>query len=285
MGPFSKPVVLVADLGNARDIIMKSDFDRSVYIIDRFPLFGGSQILKRTGEEWRTSRGWLKDLLTIKHLQTVVGPQVYASVCRLIDLWKLSSEVAGQDRPFDMIEDLKCLALDVVTQFHHGDDFRDLCLERQLQLIDKIRSEEFLVRYKSAGPIHFPRAPIHQFGEAVTEIGDRMGAIYTMRAPPWLISWWTKYCTKYYRRLFAVKQSFMRRRFDEAVDRMRNGKAPINAIDHMVIREDKAAKKAKREPKYNDQIMVDEVSEQFDSLASRDLSLQELTDTSQSGFR
>ncbi|GKZ31396.1 hypothetical protein AbraIFM66950_011972 [Aspergillus brasiliensis] len=61
MGPLSKPVVLVADVGQIRELLMgRSDFDRSSYIIDRFPLFGEFHLNMKTGDSWRTSRSWLK---------------------------------------------------------------------------------------------------------------------------------------------------------------------------------------------------------------------------------
>ena len=106
LGRFSKPLVLVAGVGETRDIMMRSDFDRSLYIIDRFPLFEGSQIRTHTGEDWRTFRGWLKDHLTPQYMQTVVGPVIQSSVRQLIELWGLSSCVAGPDRPFSMLQDL-----------------------------------------------------------------------------------------------------------------------------------------------------------------------------------
>lgn len=51
IGPLSKPVVLVADVGNAREMLMgRSDFDRSAYIVDRFPLFGEFHLNMKTGD-------------------------------------------------------------------------------------------------------------------------------------------------------------------------------------------------------------------------------------------
>ena len=259
LGPFSKPLVLVADVGETRDIMMRSDFDRSVYIIDRFPLFGGSQIRMHTGEDWRTSRGWLKDLLTPQYMQTVAGPVIHSSVCQLVELWELSSRVAGPGRPFSMLQDLKILALDVMTQFHHGDDFQDLALKRQ---IHHIRQLEPSSPEPAVGPnigVTLTRAPMNVFGQGVTEIGDRMAAIYTMSSPPGLVSWWTKHILPRYRKFFAAKQDIIRRGIDVAIKRLRQGEEAKTGIDYMVYREEKAASKVGRRPLYEDQIMVDEV--------------------------
>ena len=259
MGPFSKPVVLVADIGETRDIMMRSEFDRSGYIIDRFPLFGGSQILMHTGEDWRNSRGWLKDLLTPQYMQNVAGPAIHYSVRQLIELWELSSHVAGPDRPFSMRQDLKNLALDVMTQFHHGNEFQDLALKRQIQYIEQLGPDSSELAFGPDNGVTFPRAPMNVFGQSVTEIGDRMAAIYAMSSPPGLVSWWTQHVIPRYRKFFAAKQSFIRSRIDTAVKRLRQGEEAKTGIDYMVFREEKAASKAGRQPLYEDQRMVDEV--------------------------
>ena len=259
MGPFSKPLVLVADVGETRDIMMRSEFDRSVYIIDRFPLFGGSQIRMHTGEDWRTNRGWLKDLLTPQYMQTVAGPAIHTSVRQLIELWELNSRVAGPARPFNMLQDLKNLALDVMTQFHHGNEFQDLALKRQIQYVQQIEPSSSKLTVGPSNGLTFPRAPMNVFGQGVTEIGDAMASIYAMSSPPGLVSWWTKHVVPRYRKFFAAKQSVIRHRIDAAVKRLRQGEKAKNGIDYMVYREDKAAIKAGRQPLYGDQIMVDEV--------------------------
>ena len=259
MGPFSKPLVLVADVGDNRDIMMRSEFDRSVYIIDRFPLFGGSQIRMHTGDPWRNSRGWLKDLLSPQYMQNVASPAIHYSVHQLIELWELNSRVAGPSRPFSMLQDMKTLALDVMTQFHHGNEFQDLALKRQIQYIQQFEPDSSRLAVGPKNEITFPRAPMNVFGQGVTEIGDRMAAIYTMASPPGLVSWWTKHIIPRYRKFFAAKQNFIRRRFDIAVKRLRQGEKAKTGIDYMVAREEKAAIKAGRRPLYGDQIMVDEV--------------------------
>ena len=258
MGPFSKPLVLVADIGETRDM-MRNDFDRSAYIIDRFPLFGRSQIRMQTGEDWRTSRGWLKGLLTPQYLQTVAGPDVHSSVHQLIELWELSSRVAGPGRSFSMLQDLQILALDVMTQFHHGNEFQDLALKRQIQYIRKLESDSSKIAVGPSSVVTFPRASMSLFGQSVTEIADRMGAIYTMSSPPGLVSWWTQHIIPRYRKLFAAKQSLIRSRINTALKRLRQGEEAKVAIDHMVYQEEKAAIKAGRKPLYGDQTMIDEV--------------------------
>lgn len=260
LGPFSKPVVLVADVGQTRDIMTKSDFDRSVYVIDRFPLFGGSQIIKHTDQDWRTSRGWLKDLLTPQYLQNVVAPHIHTSVQNLIELWTLSTTAIGSDRPFDMQQDLKNLALDVMTEFHQGDRFEQSVLKSQIRHIEQLHGDVSKLEYGPANAVTFPHVPASTFGEAVMGIADKMGSIYTGSLPPKLTSLWARYMVPKYRKHFAAKQKYMRQTFDSSLERIGRGEEPVSAIDHMVNREIKAAQKANRAPMYKDQVMIDEVN-------------------------
>lgn len=140
MGPLSKPVVLVADVGNAREMLMgRSDFDRSAYIIDRFPLFGEFHLNMKTGDRWRQSRGWLKDLLAPQYLHNVAGPAIHSPTLKLIKLWESKSHLAD-GKVFSMISDLKTLALDVIVAFHFGADFQDSALDRQVEHIEEFET-------------------------------------------------------------------------------------------------------------------------------------------------
>ncbi|KAI0595296.1 cytochrome P450 [Biscogniauxia sp. FL1348] len=256
MGPLSKPIVLVADVGETREMLMgRSDFDRSVYIIDRFPLFGEFHLNMKTGDSWRTSRGWLKDLLAPQYLHNVAGPIIHSAVSKLIELWEYKSRVA-RGRPFSMIADLKTLALDVIVGFHFGADFHDSALSRTLHHIQQLDDNK-LADGESESVV-FPRSPLHEFQQGLTEVGDRMAAIYTTKWPPSIVSWWTHYVSPYYRHFFIAKDHFIRKHITLAVQRLRNGEEAKTGIDHMIYREQKAALKADRQPVFGKQIMIDE---------------------------
>lgn len=257
MGPLSKPVVLVADVGNAREILMgRSDFDRSAYIIDRFPLFGDFHLNMKTGDDWRQSRGWLKDLLAPQYLHNVAGPAIHSSVLNLIELWESKSLVAN-GKVFSMISDLKTLALDVIVAFHFGADFQDSALGRQIEYVEKLDGSKLASGQHNE--VIFPRAPLHEFQQGLTDVGDRMAAIYTTKWPPALVSWWARYMSPYYRPFFEAKDRFIRKHIDLAVQRCQNNEDATTGIDHMVYREEKAAQKARRKPVFGKQIMIDEV--------------------------
>ncbi|KEY70887.1 hypothetical protein S7711_00731 [Stachybotrys chartarum IBT 7711] len=256
MGPFSTPVVLVADTAETREMLMmRSEFDRSAYIIDRFPLFGDFHLNMKTGDNWRASRSWLKDLLAPKHLHTVAGPAIHSSVLKLIDLWESKARVA-RGKPFSMRSDLKTLALDVIVTFHFGKDFQDSALARQVETIKSL--DESKLRYGKHTNVIFPTASLHDFQQGLTDIGDRMASIYTTRWPPLVVSWWARYGSPYYRHFFVEKDRFIRKHIDTAIDRLTGGKEAETGMDQMVYREHKAARKAGRRPVFDQQIMIDE---------------------------
>ncbi|KAI1380700.1 cytochrome P450 [Hypoxylon crocopeplum] len=256
MGPFKTPVVLVADVKETRELLMsRIDFDRSAYIIDRFPLFGEFHLNMKTGDGWRMSRGWLKDLLAPHYLHDVAGPTIHSHTLNLIDLWDLKARKAD-GRVFSMREDLKTFALDVIVTFHFGDDFKDSALKRQIQHVEHLDQSRLAV--EKHGNVTFPRGSLHEFQQGLTDVGDRMAAIYTTKWPPSLVSWWARYGSPHYRKFFEAKDGFIRKHIDLGLERLRNEVEAKTGLDYMVYREQKAARKTGREPVWGKQIMVDE---------------------------
>ncbi|KAI1854203.1 hypothetical protein JX266_001344 [Neoarthrinium moseri] len=255
MGPLSKPVVLVGDLREVREVMTRSDYDRSAYIIDRFPLLGEFHLNMMTDNDWRTSRNWLKDLLDKPHMHNVVGPSVHTSMVRIIDLWEHKARL-GNGRCFSMVDDLKYLALDTIMIFHFGDDFADSALARQVEFIKGLKKTE--VKFGTHGEAIFPQAKLHSFQEALTYLGDRVTAIYATKWPVALVSWWLRWGTSHCRKLFSYKDSFIRRHIDIGVKRSIHDEEAKTGIDSMVFREQKAAMKAGRPTVLGKSIFVDE---------------------------
>ena len=259
MGPLSKPVVLVADVPESRAMLMgRSDFDRSAYIIDRFPLFGEFHLNMKTGDAWRTSRGWLKDLLDKPHLISNMAPRIYGHVLTLLELWENKSRLAN-GHSFSVVDDLRDLALDVIMNFHFGDDFTDSALARQLRHVSQLNSKNTHLQVGKNGEVDFPQAPLHEFQEGLIETGDKMAEIYTTVWPPALVSFWVRYVSPHYRPFFESKDRFIRDYINLALKRLRNNEDLKTGLDFMVSREQKGALKAKKPSIIGKQTMVDEV--------------------------
>ena len=261
MGPnfFQTPIVLVADVGEARNTLLgQSDFDRSSYITKRFPLFGDFHLNMKTTEDWKLARQWSKDLLTPQFLNRVANPAIELATQRLIELWDGKSRLAN-DRAFDMIRDVKGLSIDIILAFYFGDDTTDSILSRETQRVKQLDGSKLAIGEHNE--IIFPRAKLHDFCEGLIHISQKIVSLYTTPWPPALAAWWTLYVSLHFRRYFADKEKFVRQLLARAVQRTRGHEESKieSGIDHIVWREGKAAIKSGRKPKYDKQIMVDEV--------------------------
>ncbi|PYH66912.1 cytochrome P450 [Aspergillus vadensis CBS 113365] len=217
MGPLSKPVVLVAHVGQTRELLMRrSDFDRSSYIINR------------------TSRSGLKDLLAPHYLHQTVGPIIHSLVLKLIHLWESKARVAN-GKPFSML---------------------DSALRRQIEFVEQLDSSQLVIGKHT--DVTFPQAPLHLFQQGLTDVGDRMAAIYTTKWPPSIVTSWARNISPSYRKFFVGKDRFIRQHINLALHRFSNEEQPKAGIDYMIYREHKAAREFDRQPMYGKQIMIDE---------------------------
>ncbi|TDZ35852.1 Cytochrome P450 monooxygenase TRI13 [Colletotrichum spinosum] len=122
--PLAPPVVLLSDFREAQDICMRRrEFDRGSMMRD---IFKGPtpnhQITMLTGEEWKSHRRLLQDLMSPPFLRDVAAPAIYTKLVNLVDLWDKKTRIAD-GRPFDASQDIFYAALDAVTAFCFGDDF------------------------------------------------------------------------------------------------------------------------------------------------------------------
>ncbi|RYP09689.1 hypothetical protein DL764_001115 [Monosporascus ibericus] len=255
MGPFSKPIVLLADFGEARDILVgRNDFDRSSYIIDRFPLFGNFHLRMKSDDAWRLSRGWLQDLISPNFLNNVAGPAIYAEFLQLIELWEAKARLAA-GKPFNVIKDVKFASIDVMLAFMFGADFPDTALRTQAQHLAQLDQSKLSLGHHDE--VTFPWARMHPFVEQVNEVGDLIMGIYATLWNPKLVSWWVRNVSRH-RTFFASKDEFISRRIQQSTQRVNKDEVKTG-LDHMVMREVRAAQKAGRQPVFGRQIMIDEV--------------------------
>ena len=274
MGPdfWQKPIVLVADVGEARDVLLgRSDFDRSSYIIERFPLFGHFHLNMKTTEDWKLARQWSRDLLTPQYLNDVANPAIELATQRLIELWEGKSRLAD-GRAFDMDRDVKGLNIDIILAFYFGDDMTDSILARETQHVKQLDGSKLSIGEHNE--IIFPRAKLHDFCEGLIDISHKIASLYATPWPPALAAWWTRYVSPHFRKYFAGKERFVRQLLARAVQRTQGDEESKikSGLDHMVWREGKAATKTGRIPKFGKQVMVDEVGTQnILSLAMFDL--------------
>jgi cytochrome P450 len=262
MGPKimgGQPIVLVADVDNVREAILsRSDFDRSSYLIDRFPLFGDFHLNLKTTDQWKLSRQWSKDLLNTQYMNGVAGPAIELAAKRLIELWDGKSRLA-KGRPFSMRRDIMGVSIDVILAFYFGDDMADSILSREVELVKHLEGAELGAGEHNS--IIFPEAELHEFPQGLLDLSHTITSLYTTLWPPTLAAFWTRWISPQSRRQISGKERAIRQWVARAVQRIKGGnRADIKSgLDHMVWREQLAANKTSRPSKHSKQIMLDEV--------------------------
>ncbi|TID01590.1 Cytochrome P450 3A11 [Colletotrichum higginsianum] len=265
--PFSKPIVVVSDFREAQDILMRrKEFDRSDFSI---ALLGGESpnfhINLKSGQEWKSHRRLLQDLMTPRFLSGVAAPNIYESATKLIDLWKQKARVVD-GRPFSAEKDIYFAALDAVLDFGFGDSYPHRALPPQIELLKA--AEEQTVQQSpdpaAAGtPVDFPVARPHESIEATLAIGDLVQDVADSGFIK--LAWWLKGFQPHERKLKNMRTEFLREQASHAVEKLQRESDEENeswvkcAVDLIVQRERSFAKKEGREPVYWSLTMKDEL--------------------------
>ncbi|CEJ86586.1 hypothetical protein VHEMI04148 [[Torrubiella] hemipterigena] len=257
--PFSKPWLLLADPVEAQDIMMRRpEFDRSSFITDGLAPLDGFHARMKTGSDWKTTRAWLQDLMGPSFLNNVVGPRMYLNSLRLIDLWKLKVHVAS-GRPFDVNEDLDHSALDGMLSFVFDQHFEHTALGPQTEAVSRL--DPSTLEMGLNGEVYFPSEPLDDFISALYETVDAIDKV-TKSVSPQLAMWWIRQ-TPRYRKVTATKRKVIREQIRGALQRLDTPSESRTAIEHMMLRERKAAEKQGRKPNYENPTLIDEIAGQF----------------------
>jgi len=254
--PFSKPWVLLADPIEAYDIMTRRpDFDRSNFITDGLSPMDNFHARMKTGPQWRTTRAWLQDLMSPTFLNNVVGPVMFDNSMNLIRFWDTKTRLANGSA-FDVNDDLDHSALDGMLSSVFDRHFKHTALGPQIETLSRIAPTSLAVGPK--GEVRFPRAPVHESISALYETVDKIDVV-TKAMSPKLAMWFIRQ-TPSYRRVTAVKRQVVKEQIQGALQRLEVTDEPRTAIEHMLVREKKAAEKHNRKADFGNPIMMDEVS-------------------------
>ena len=114
MRPFGgRPWVILSDFREAQDIMTKRtrEFDRSDFFGDLFTsLLPHHHVHMPTGDEWRSHRKLVGDLMSPGFLSEACAPQLYNTALDTINLWKEKLRLT-EGRPFTAQEDVSQGAL------------------------------------------------------------------------------------------------------------------------------------------------------------------------------
>lgn len=286
MGPFSRPVIVVADFRETQDILMRrKEWDRSILL---GKLFGGlipdHHSQHKTNAIWKARRRLLQDLMSPSFLHNVAAPALYANASTLISLWEKKAAIARK-RPFNASEDIYRAALDAVHAFAFGEEFEYNAIGPQLELLEELDTKgiEKLLGHGAARsddePVEFPIAKSHDVVDATLSLAE---SVEIIQGKPFKELRWKLLRRKpQHHRAETIRDACILRELKRAVDHMssldRQGQPGAvdstsrtrSAVDHMTQREEQLAKKEGREPGYFSRTMITEVSNHEDVYSVR----------------
>ncbi|KAM0247749.1 hypothetical protein ACHAQJ_009710 [Trichoderma viride] len=252
LSPFSKPLLLLADFDEARDLTLRrtEDFDRGAFVSDSFGAFGDFHARMQTGQQFKANRRWLQDLMTPSFLNGFLAPSTYALVLRLVELWRNKTRLAG-DKPFSAGADLDRVNFDIMMRLFFGEHFGSSSLDAQIGLLSGEKSPDTGLH----GEAVFPEAAIHQTFHALHDAGRTVTQIMTSLWPKLTLRWipWTAG----YRRIQSAKKLLVREQVPKAIARVRSGEKSAG-IDYILSREQAAAKQEGREPDFDNEMIINE---------------------------
>lgn len=264
--PFGKPSLVVSDFREAQDILMRrKEFDRSDWSI---AMLGGDvpnfHINLKMGAEWKSHRRLLQDLMTPRFLRGVAAPNIYTSVCRLVDLWNAKADIADK-RPFSAENDVFFTALDAVLDFGFGNGCPHRALLPQLELLQAKDGQVEQHAYSPAGgaiPIDFPVTRPHESLEAILAASNLIQEVSESGFTK--LAWWWKQLQPRERKLRAIRHQFFREQVSHAMEKLHmsdeeNESWVKSATELILQRERIFAKKEGRDPLYWSPVTRDEV--------------------------
>ena len=136
--PFSQPWILLADFRESRDILMRrKEFDKSSFLSDGMACMGAFHGIYKTGDQFKSNRQLIQDLMTTSFLNHHVGPAVYNKGLELMKLFEMKMKLAD-GRSFDVKKDFEYASLDVMLEFAFGKNWVDTALGKQVDIVSKL---------------------------------------------------------------------------------------------------------------------------------------------------
>lgn len=259
--PFKKPSVIIVDYHEAFDILVRrtKEFDRSTRSTEMFnTVIPNHHIsMKSSDHRFKGNKELIKDLMTPSFLSNVSAPATYSKVTELIDLWEFKMD-AGYGRPFAAFQDIADATVDIILAVSFGFEDRHSVMRRY---VESLASEpKPRASTDPMEPVEFARPPHSPDIDDLVTVNKSLHVAITSPIPS--LHHWILKKTKW-RKAFRRKEEIVTEEINKAVKRLAVGdgsdSSGKSAMDHMLLREMSAARKAGREPVFNMPSMRDEV--------------------------
>lgn len=255
--PFGEPWILLSDYRESRDILTRRrEFDKSSFISDGMISIGFFHGRYITGDEFKTNRQLIQDLMTSTFLNSHVGPAAYKKSLELMCLFDLKMYVA-QGRPFSVKEDFEYTSIDVMLEFAFGRNWLHTALGPQVNLLKKVFASNSHLDKTLESPVVFPKAPLVDFLISVYKAADVVERTINATIPQLQTWWWSKQA--WHRKIFDEKERILKEQVLIGLQNYREGHVETG-IEHMIMRESSRADKEGRAPDFESKVFRDEVS-------------------------
>ncbi|RYO83909.1 hypothetical protein DL766_009946 [Monosporascus sp. MC13-8B] len=225
VGPFARPSLILFDYWEAYDICHRrtKEFDKSSRNTDIFALIvpNNHGAMKSADPRFRSNKELVKDLMSPTFMNQVSAPELHKKALSLIQLWRLKMDKAN-GRSFEAGRNISDYASDAILSASFGQSHETTLVSTQIE--------------------HVKRTAV--------DIPD------SMDEPTWFMQGFTK-LGKYYK----TKDGFLRKKVQQSVSKMSSSSEEgiRSALDHLIMREVKAAAKTGREPQVTSLQITDEM--------------------------
>ncbi|KAI1490986.1 cytochrome P450 [Biscogniauxia mediterranea] len=253
--PFSLPWILVGDFREAEDILMRRpEFEKPQFLIDAMQGLGDFHARYKTDDAFRARRHLRQDLMSPSFLYDTMGPFMHSEAKKLVNLLEIKTHLAN-GRPFAILSDYWHTALDIMLFYAFGENLDDSAIDTQLELISTMKPSDIATGSKD-DPVPFPEAPLNEFLVAIQEAPHVLERTSVAWAPKLSFWWWSQ--QPWYKNIFFHKDRVLVQQLKTAVQNYKAGEVK-SALDHIMMREEVAATKQGREPRFVSQSMADEI--------------------------
>ncbi|KXH33732.1 cytochrome P450 [Colletotrichum salicis] len=213
--PFSRPLVIVADYRESRDLMAK-----------------------RSKE---LSRGYMNN---------VSAPVSHVAISDFIRLWKRKAALA-QGLPFETVEDLEGLTYNIVMTAVFGVGYEESTTTKYSKLLEDISEDSINLGGSSAQVANFPSPETPALVKALHVLNVSITAVLGSVFPK--LSVFIENLKPKARQALKLKKDSVQTQIDAAVKRAAKGGSSEHksAVDYVVSREKTAAVEEVREPKYD----------------------------------
>ncbi|KAG5654917.1 hypothetical protein KAF25_010962 [Fusarium avenaceum] len=211
--------------------------------------------------KFKKHRELLRDVMSPNFLQQVSAPEIYTKVNNLVKLWREKSKYTAE-RPFDGKTDIQRAALDVITAVSFGLEDENSATKRQLDDMLSKSTAGAPIADPQEGIVRFPFLPLTAELDASLTLIESAAVGFSSPFPRW--HHWFLRQFRDMKDAARVREEWTRREADKAVkaiseDGSENTMATRTAVEHMVLREAAAAKKAGRPPRFHRPRIYDEL--------------------------